>query len=147
MRTRRSRPAFASASELPISTLNTTPLIDVMLVLLIMFIITIPLMTHSVKMDLPTSAPPREAAEPPIHRLDLSAAGSVSWDGVPIARSTLPAKLDALADSDQNPILHFRADGEARYEDFDEVLAMVKKARIERLAMIGNEGFAKAIER
>jgi biopolymer transport protein ExbD len=147
MRSRRIRPAFASGNELPISTLNTTPLIDVMLVLLIMFIITIPVMTHSVKMDLPNVPPPDAVAEPPVHRLDLSAAGALSWDGVPIARAALPTRLDALADSDQNPVLHFRADGEARYEDFDEVLAMVKRARIERLAMIGNEGHALAIER
>src|SRR5690348_17191405 len=96
---RRSVIAFAAEAEPPISTLNTTPLIDVMLVLLIMFIVTIPLATHKVRIDLP-NGPLAEPEKPQIHDLALDAAGRLSWDGAPLAEAGLPDRLSAMK-SDQ----------------------------------------------
>jgi biopolymer transport protein ExbD len=140
---RRRRPiAYAAVSEQPISTINTTPIIDVMLVLLIMFIITIPVMTHSVKIDLPTIGLPR--GEPEVHRLALDARSRLSWDGAPIAEAALPARLAAFRAAGPDGVLHFHADAETRYEDFDRVLADVKRAGVERLGFVGNDRFARA---
>jgi biopolymer transport protein ExbD len=142
MNQRRRRIAFATGAEEPISSINIVPLIDVLLVLLIMFIITLPIMTHSVKINLPPDGPTQ--VEPEIHRLDLDSASRLSWDGASIAETALPARLAAFRAASPDGILHFRAAPETRYEDFDRVLANVKRARIERLAFLGNERFARA---
>jgi biopolymer transport protein ExbD len=144
---RRRRPAFATVSEQPFSTVNTTPLIDVMLVLLIMFIITIPVMAHKVEVDLPQGVPPTIQVEPETHLLTLDTGARLSWDGAPIAEAALPARLAAFRAAAPDGILHFRTDGEARYEDFDRVLASVKRGGIERLGFVGNDGYVKAIAR
>ncbi|HEX8571461.1 MAG TPA: biopolymer transporter ExbD [Allosphingosinicella sp.] len=140
-RRRRRRIAFAHVAEQPIGTINTTPIIDVMLVLLIMFIITIPVMTHSVKIDLPSGSP---GPEPEIHQLTLDSASRLTWDGAPIDESALPARLAAFQATAPDGVLHFRADAETRYEDFDRVLADVKRAGVTRLGFVGNERFARA---
>ena len=137
--------AFASVGEQPISELNTTPLIDVMLVLLIMFIITIPLATHAVKLDLPVG-PPTNEHEPKVHRIDLAAAGQILWDGAPMPAADLPGRLDAFLAVRDDAVLELRADGGARYEDFDKLLAVVKRSGIERLAFVGNERFETAVD-
>ncbi|MFL6845084.1 MAG: ExbD/TolR family protein [Allosphingosinicella sp.] len=144
MRQRRRRIAFAAVTDAPISALNTTPLIDVMLVLLIMFIVTLPAMTHKVKIDLPQGVPPVTTADPEIHQLALDPAGRLSWDGAPIAEAALPARLAAFRASAPDGILHFRAEADTRYEDFDRALADVKRAGIERLGFLGNERYARA---
>ena len=134
-----------SASETePMMDINTTPLIDVMLVLLIMFIITIPTMTHSVKLDLP-SGPPR-TEEPLSHQLDMDAAGRLSWDGAPMVERALGPRLAAFRQARPDGILRFQPDPQTRYEDVDRVLAAVKRARIEGLGFLGNERFAGAID-
>src|SRR5688500_17340463 len=92
----------------PIRDLNTTPLIDVMLVLLVMFIITIPIATHKVALDLPTG--PGEI-EPKVYRLDMDAAGRLRWDGAPLAEAQLPARLAAVREAGPDATLEFRADG------------------------------------
>ena len=135
----------SAAADLPIATLNTTPLIDVMLVLLIMFIVTIPAATHKVAIALPSAGPP--PPEPPpkpptVHRIDLDAAGSLAWDGVPLAAGALPGRLAAFHADRPDGLLELRADGEARYERFDILMATVKRSGIARLAFIGNERFA-----
>lgn len=135
--------AFAAPSDEPISALNTTPLIDVMLVLLIMFIITIPVTSHKVALDLPNGPPRTVVAEKP-HLLDMDKAGRIYWDGAAISEASLPAFLEALRESGPDSVLHFRADGQTRYEDFDRVLAAIKRARIERLGLVGNERFASS---
>jgi biopolymer transport protein ExbD len=140
------RIAFATVTEQPISALNTTPLIDVMLVLLIMFIITVPLATHSVKIDLPADGPPPKN-EPKVHRVALDGAGRIRWDGASVAAADLPARLDAFLAARDDGVLELRADGAARYDDFDRLLAIVKRSGIERLAFVGNERFAEAADR
>ena len=141
------RIAFAAAPEQPIAELNTTPLIDVMLVLLIMFIITVPIATHAVKIDLPVGPVTTNPHEPKVHRVDLSAGGRLLWDGAPIAAAELPARLDAFLAARDDGVLELRADGGARYEDFDRLLAVVKRSGIERLAFVGNERFEHAVDR
>lgn len=142
MRHRR-RPTFAAPAEAPIATVNTTPLIDVMLVLLIMFILTVPVSTHKVRMDLPTS--PRTMPDPVIHELALDASGSVSWDGARLDEVELPARLAAMRAGEPEAVLRLRADGATRYEVFDRVLATVKRSGIERLGFVGNDVFRAAI--
>lgn len=123
----------------PIGDLNTTPLIDVMLVLLVMFIVTIPIATHKVKLDLPTV--PGEL-EPQVYRLDMDSAGRLYWDGAPLAEAQLPARLAVVREAGADASLEFRADGESRYDDFDRVLATLKRAQISSLGLVGNERFA-----
>ncbi len=140
--THRRRPVpCAAAGEQPFSEINTTPIIDVMLVLLIMFIITLPLTTHSVKIDLPLDGPGQR--DPQIHRLALDSASRLTWDGAPIAEAALPLRLAAIRES-RNDMLLFRAEAETRYEDFDRVLAHEKRAGVERLGFDRNDRFARA---
>jgi biopolymer transport protein ExbD len=141
---RRRSIAFAAVAEQPISAINIVPLIDVLLVLLIMFIITIPIMTHSVKIDLPRGVPPVAPVEPETHQLGLDSAGRLSWDGAPVAAAALPARLAAFRAAAPDGILRFRAEADTRYEDFDRVLADVKRAGITQLGFVGNDRFARA---
>jgi biopolymer transport protein ExbD len=140
--TRRRPVAYAAADEQPFSEINTTPIIDVMLVLLIMFIITLPLMTHSVKIDLPVG--PVTWKEPRVHRLEIDAASRLSWDGIPIAEAELPARLAAFRAESRDNVLHYRADPQTRYEDFNRILADVKRGGVEKLGFVGNERFERA---
>ena len=118
--------------------LNITPLIDVMLVLLVMFILAVPAITHKVPVDLPQAGivPPADRVT---HRLELLRDGSVRLDGAALADAALPARLGALA-RDPATLLTFRADGQARYERADQLLAEIKRAGITRL---GFEGLAE----
>jgi len=137
-------PSFAAPVEAPINDLNTTPLIDVMRVLLIMFIITIPITTHKVPLDLPAGpTPPR--AEPIVHRLELGADGQISLDGVSIGAAELPARLAAIK-AEPASELHLRAHAEMPYGRFDQVLAEVKRAGVTRLGMVGTEPFVRALD-
>ena len=136
-------PSFAGSADAPMSELNTTPLIDVMLVLLVMFIITVPIATHKVPLDLPTG-PPHERPEPVVYRLELDAAGRIRLNGAFVPDSALPARLAAIAAEPMSE-LHLRTDGETPYDRFDRVLAAVKRAGVTRLGMIGNERFVEAL--
>ncbi|MEA3011318.1 MAG: biopolymer transport protein ExbD [Sphingomonadales bacterium] len=138
---RRRSIAYAAAEEQPFSTINTTPMIDVMLVLLIMFILALPVMTHSVKIDLPTDGLGQK--DPQTHRLNLDSASRVTWDGLPITEADLPARLSAFRQN-RDDFLLFRVDAETRYEDFDRVLAHVKRAGVEQLGFDRNDRFAGA---
>lgn len=141
----RRRISFASVPDQPFVTLNTTPLIDVMLVLLIMFILSVPVATHSVKIDLPQGrALPQK--EPKVHRIDLDAAGRVLWDGTAIDSSTLGQRLSVFHALRDDGVLELRADGAARYDAFDRLLSVIKRSGIERLAFVGNERFATSAD-
>lgn len=123
----------------PMSQMNTTPLIDVLLVLLIMLILTIPAQTHKVGIDLPRPIPGAGAAQE-AHRLSIGADGSLRWNGKALADAALGARLTALA-ANPNAILQLESAPEARYERFDAVLAEIKRAGVTRLGFIGNERF------
>lgn len=122
----------------PLSAMNITPLIDVLLVLLVMMILTIPMMTHKVPVDLPG---PGKVGPAVSHQVDLDAAGRLAWDGAPIANAALPARLAAML-RDPNARLEIRADAAARYERFDQTLAVIKRAGVTKLGFVGNERFA-----
>ena len=138
---RRSRIAFASVPDQPIATLNTTPLIDVMLVLLIMLIITIPPQTHAVKLDLPVNQP--NVKPPPIdpikNVLSINAQDQVLWNGTPVSLDQLRQYLDVTQQMNPIPELHLQPDATARYEVVDEVLAVTKRAHIQKMGFVGNE--------
>jgi biopolymer transport protein ExbD len=120
----------------PIPAINTTPLIDVLLVLLIMIIMTLPLQTHKLPIELP---PPgtKTPAEPP-HRLDITANGALLWDGAALSDAALPDRLKPIA-AQHDGVLHMRTDPDAAYDRFATVLDVVKRAGIEHLGFIGNE--------
>ncbi|MET0308012.1 MAG: biopolymer transporter ExbD [Sphingomonas sp.] len=126
----------------PMMDLNTTPLIDVMLVLLIMFIITIPIQTHAVKVDLPQNSPQNATpVEPEKNKLYIDAEGRVFWNSVQIDDVTLRQYLDASLQRDPEPELHFQPDPQARYDVVDRVLAIVKRANVTKLGFVGNEQY------
>ena len=130
----------------PMMEINTTPLIDVMLVLLIMFIITIPVQTHAVKLDLPVNQP--NDAPPPVdpvkNRLSITAAGIVTWNGAPVNLEQLRQYLEISQQMNPIPELHMQPEPEAPYGLVDEVLAVTKRARVEKMGFVGNEAYMKA---
>jgi len=133
-------------SYAPIATINTTPLIDMMLVILIMVIVAIPISSHKVPLDLPPPDP-RVATPPPSHLLAIAPDGALAWDGAVLAAAALPGRLAALRDDPERPVLHLQAAGEARYERVDQVLAEIARAGVTRLGFVGNQGFAETLDR
>jgi biopolymer transport protein ExbD len=124
----------------PMLDINVTPLIDVMLVLLIMFIITIPPQTHAVKLDLPVNQPnQRPPVDPVKNTVVITAAGAILWNGAPISQDQLRTYLDATQQMDPTPELHLQPEAEARYELVDQVLAITKRAKVEKMGFVGNE--------
>lgn len=128
----------------PMMDMNTTPLIDVMLVLLIMFIITIPPQTHAVKVDLPINDP--NAVKPPVdpqkNTVFIDPAGTVTWNGTPVDLVTLRQFLDQTKGISPEPELHFQPHPQARYDKVDQVLAVIKRSGIQKLGFVGNEQYA-----
>jgi biopolymer transport protein ExbD len=122
--------------------INTTPLIDVMLVLLIMFIITIPLQSHAVKLDLP-KGPPAAEIRPASNMIFLTEAGGIIWNDTSLTMPQLAVQLAAVGGMKDQPELHLRPEPKARYNLVDEVLVLTKRAHITRLGFVGNEQFAE----
>ncbi|WP_336973518.1 biopolymer transporter ExbD [Sphingobium aromaticiconvertens] len=126
----------------PMMEMNTTPLIDVMLVLLIMFIITIPIQTHAVKIDLPQNAPPTDSVVDPIkNKVTIDAGGVIAWNGAPIDLLTLRQYLQQSLRLPVEPELQFQPNSQTRYVVVDEVLAEVKRAGVTKLGFVGNEQY------
>ena len=130
-----------NSSGEPMIDMNVTPLIDVMLVLLIMFIITIPVQTHAVKLDLPVNQPnqPPPPIEPIKNVLSINAQDQVLWNGSPVTMQQLRAYLDTTQQMNPIPELHMQPDATARYEIVDEVLAVTKQAHVQKMGFVGNE--------
>jgi biopolymer transport protein ExbD len=124
------------------SELNTTPLIDVMLVLLIMFIITIPVQTHSVPLDLPVG-PPEVVVDRERNKLVIDRAGATYWNGSSISTEELAGVLHQVGAMPRQPELQFQPDADARYDRVGAVLALIKRANISTMGMIGNERYAQ----
>ena len=125
----------------PMMDINTTPLIDVMLVLLIMFIITIPVQTHAVKLDLPVNQPnqPPPIINPVKNVVSINARDQVLWNGQPVTMQQLRSYLDTTQQMNPIPELHLQPDATARYEIVDEVLATTKRAHVQKMGFVGNE--------
>ena len=125
----------------PMMDMNVVPLIDVLLVLLIMFIITIPVQSHAVKLDLPVQQP--NQTPPPIdpvkNKVVVSSGGQVLWNGAPVTLGQLRSFLDATQQMTPIPELHMQPDSTARYELVDQVLAVTKQARVQKMGFVGNE--------
>ena len=126
----------------PMLDMNVVPLIDVLLVLLIMFIITIPVQSHAVKLDLPQDS---QAPPPPIdpvkNKVVVTAAGQILWNGAPVNQEQLRQYLELSQQMNPIPELHLQPEPDARYELVDEVLAVTKRAHVEKMGFVGNEAY------
>ena len=127
----------------PMMEINTTPLIDVMLVLLIMFIITIPPQTHAVKLDLPqdTTNQPPPPIDPVKNKIVVTQPGAILWNGAPVNLTQLRQYLDVTQQMDPIPELHLQPEPEARYVVVDDVLAVTKQAKVSKMGFVGNEAY------
>jgi biopolymer transport protein ExbD len=116
--------------------INMTPLVDVMLVLLIIFIITVPVMKHSVNVELPQASSQREDVKPETLRLSVDAAGAYYLNGTAVSDQALPAMLQAEAARQPQPDLHIRGDKAVRYERVAQAMAMAQQAGLRKIGFI-----------
>jgi biopolymer transport protein ExbD len=122
--------------------INTTPLIDVMLVLLIMLIITIPIQLHSVNMNMPVGNPPPPLVQPEVVRITIDATGTVAWNGEALADAqALNARLSAAAAQAVVPELHIRPDKKVPYRVVAGVMAAVQRLGLTKVGLVGGEQF------
>ena len=128
---------FSQGDQRPLhSEINMVPLIDVMLVLLIVFMITAPLLTHSVKIDLPQAASQASEQKPEIVTLAIDASGQLFWNNAALAADELPARLAAAAAQTPQPELHLRADRNTRYEVIAEVMSKARSAGVQKMGFV-----------
>ena len=133
-----------SGDDEPLTEMNMTPLIDVMLVLLIMFIITIPIQTHAVKMNMPIgpSAPPPKPPE--IVRIDVDFDGTIGWNGEVIEagdRATVESRLAAVAAQRDQPEVHLRPNKLVTYKHVAMIMATAQRLGVTKIGIVGNEQF------
>lgn len=125
-----------SSHSAPMSEINTTPLVDVMLVLLVIFIITAPLLTHAVKIDLPQASSQPAPEKPEIVSISIDGAGQMYWNDTQMVKGELKGKLEAIANQTPQPELHVRADKETRYQILAEVMADAQNAGVTKLGFV-----------
>ena len=122
--------------------INTTPLIDVMLVLLIMLIITIPIQLHSVNLNMPAGNPPPPLTPPEVVQVDVDFDGTVSWNGVMLPdRSAMEARMQAAAAQAIQPEIHLRPNKLVAYKSVAAVMASAQRLGLTKIGLIGNEQF------
>ena len=128
----------------PMGDMNTTPLIDVMLVLLIMFIITLPIQSHAVKIDLPVVPEnPIDAPPPQQNKIFIAPEGTVMWNGTPVNSTQLAYNLEQTKLVQPAPELQFEPHPEARYLVVDQTLAIIKRSEVGGLGFVGNERYGR----
>ncbi len=121
--------------------INTTPLIDVMLVLLVMLIITIPIQLHSVTLEMPVGAPPTNQAKPEKIQIDIDASSVVYWQGLPVTAQELDEKMNVISQQSSQAEVHIRPNKDARYAVFANVLSSSRRVGLNKIAVIGAEQF------
>ncbi|GAB5483484.1 MAG: biopolymer transporter ExbD [Parasphingorhabdus sp.] len=129
----------------PMMEMNTTPLIDVLLVLLIMFIITIPVQTHAVKLDLPVddpNPPPPPPIDPVKNRLGITATNQILWNDTPVTLNQVKSFLIQTKSIVPEPELQFQPDAVAAYLTVDRVLAEIKSSGVSKFGFVGNEQYS-----
>jgi biopolymer transport protein ExbD len=123
--------------------MNTTPLIDVMLVLLIMFIITIPVQTHAVKMNMPVNQPSTPTKPPEVVRIDVDFDGTINWNGEQVPnRADLQARLYRTAQIPDQPEVHLKPNKLVTYKYVAMVMAEAQRLGVTKIGIVGNEQFA-----
>ena len=128
----------------PMGEINTTPLIDVMLVLLVMLIITIPIQLHSVNLNLPTGKPPPATTQPEIVQIDIDFDGTVLWNGEVVPdRQALEARMQAKAVQEVQPEVHLRPNKLVHYDRVATVMASAKRFGLTKFGIVGNEPFIR----
>lgn len=120
----------------PMAEINMVPLIDVMLVLLVIFIITAPLLTHAVKIDLPKASSQPNLTKPENIQLAMRASGDIFWNGEPLTRLQLRERLAASSRLQPRPEIHLRADRTTQYQAIAEVMADTAKAGLTRIGFV-----------
>lgn len=125
----------------PMMDINTTPLIDILLVLLIMFIITIPVMTHAVKLDMPRANNAPSQTTPVVINLEIDFDGTVLWNGTPVTVDSLDTYFRREAANDPQPELHIRPNKRATYDVVARVLAAAQRNGLKKIGFVGNEQF------
>ena len=125
----------------PMMDINMTPLIDVMLVLLIMFIITIPVMTHAVKLDMPRASNAPSNVQPIVINLEIDFDGTVLWNGTPVEIDALEGYFRREAANEPQPELHIRPSKRAKYDVVARVLASAQRNGMRKIGFVGNEQF------
>jgi biopolymer transport protein ExbD len=123
--------------------INTTPLIDVMLVLLVMLIITIPIQLHAVNLEMPVGTPPTNEIKPEKIQIDIDEKSTVYWQGLPVTAAELDEKMNLIAQLPQQPEVHIRPNKDCQYAVFANVLSTSKRKGLSKLAVIGSEQFVQ----
>ena len=130
------------AEDEVVSTINTTPLVDVMLVLLVMLIITIPIQLHAVNLNMPTGHPPPPLTLPEVLKVDIDDIGRIWWNGEVVPdRATLEDKLRSAAAQAVQPEMHLRPDKNAKYEIVAAVMASSQRLGLTKIGIVGSEQF------
>jgi len=132
-----------SSGDGPLSDINMTPLIDVMLVLLIIFIITIPSQTHAVKIDNPLPPPPNQPPPPPpeVINLGIDFDGTILWNTAPVDRKTLQGYISEEATKQPQPEVHITVDKFAKYEIVAQTLADLQHRGLKKIGFVNNDFF------
>ena len=132
--------AFSSGSSSgSMSDMNVTPLVDVLLVLLIIFMVTAPMASHEIQVDLPQQSrtPPEQLKEPPPPvRIRIEQNGGLFWDNQPMPRSAVQASMMLEASRDPQPLIELETSGEAQYQTLTEVLTMAKNSGLEKIGFV-----------
>lgn len=126
----------------PMMEMNMTPLIDVLLVLIIMLIITIPKQNHAVNLNMPVGTPPPKTEEPRVVTIDVDFDGTILWDGQAVPdRPTLEAKMNEVASQPNQPEVHLRPNKLVEYKVVAGVMATAQRLGVTKIGMVGNEQF------
>ncbi|WP_174875106.1 ExbD/TolR family protein [Vogesella oryzae] len=128
--------SFDKGTDAPMSEINTTPLVDVMLVLLVVFIITAPLLTNAVQLNLPQASAAQHEEKPEAIRLAIDAAGKLYWNDQPLAAAQLHSRFASAAAANPQVELHLRADKAVRYEIVADTLATAQRSGISRIGFV-----------